>query len=65
MGRYQTLLTTALASVRQQYQQQVAGAAKSAGRNGFIIPEEGEQLVETADPKAADEFELITWLVIE
>jgi superfamily II DNA or RNA helicase len=66
MGRYQVLLSKALASVRQQYQQKVAAAAKSAGRNGndFLIPEESEQLTETkAD--AADSFELITWLVIE
>jgi len=67
MGRYQTLLTTALASVRQQYQQQVAVAAKSAGRNGnnFLIPEEDEQLTETAVVADTNDFELITWLVIE
>lgn len=67
MGRYQTLLTAALASVRQQYQQQVAVAAKSAGRNGnnFLIPEESEQLSDTTPAGATDSFELITWLVIE
>lgn len=67
MGRYHTLLTAALASVRQQYQQKVAVAAKNAGRNGddFLIPEEDEQLTEVSTDEAADTFELITWLVIE
>jgi hypothetical protein len=67
MGRYHVLLTKALASVRQQYQQKVAVATKSAGRNGndFMIPEESEQLTETATSTAGDSFELITWLVIE
>jgi superfamily II DNA or RNA helicase len=67
MGRYHVLLTKALTSVRQQYQQKVAVAAKSAGRNGndFMIPEESEQLTETATNAATDSFELVTWLVIE
>nr|WP_243651319.1 helicase-related protein [Hymenobacter gummosus] len=67
MGRYQELLTAALASVRQQYQQKVAVAAKSAGRSGndFLIPEEDEQLTETVTSDATNSFELITWLVVE
>lgn len=67
MGPYQTLLTAALASVRQQYQQKVAVAAKSAGRNGndFLIPEEDEQVTEAVTDDATDAFELITWLVIK
>ena len=67
MGPYQTLLTKALASVRQQYQQKVAVAAKSAGVNGndFLIPEEGEQLTTGTTEEATNQFELITWLVIE
>ena len=67
MGRYHKLLAAALDSVRQQYQQKVAVAAKSAGRNGndFLIPEEDEQLTETGTTDATDSFELITWLVIK
>ena len=57
MSPYNTLLTTAVASIARTFQKRVAAGLQS-GRD-FVIPNQQDQAKDTTN------FELVTWLVIK
>ena len=58
MGKYDKLLTDAIAQISQAHASTQASQLRAGGDRGFVLP------LATETPSGAEDFELVTWLVI-